>query len=116
MRWSIPWRLGTLARAATLLHKLVVPAHRQGRVSTVQRWFRWLEDQGGIEGQPMVGHLLFHTVGRMPLHGWAAPSPSPWARFRRFAVFSTLTVKFSTLTLGSHCGSADDLQQDPHTL
>ena len=32
-----------------LVEKLVVPAHRQGRVPTVQRWLRWLQDRGGFE-------------------------------------------------------------------
>ena len=35
----------------------LVPAYRQGRVATVQRWFGWLEDRGGIEGHPMVAVL-----------------------------------------------------------
>ena len=32
-------------------------AYRQGQVTTVQRWFRWLEERGGIEGHPMVAVL-----------------------------------------------------------
>jgi LuxR family transcriptional regulator, maltose regulon positive regulatory protein len=43
--------------AAGLAEKLAVPAHRQGRVTTIQRWFRWLEDRGGIEGHPMAAVL-----------------------------------------------------------
>src|SRR5690242_2800766 len=43
--------------AAGLVEKLVVPAHRQGRVTTIQRWLRWLEDRGGIEGHPMAAVL-----------------------------------------------------------
>ena len=43
--------------AAGLVEKLAVPAHRQGRVPTGQRWFGWLEDRGGIEGHPMVAVL-----------------------------------------------------------
>jgi LuxR family transcriptional regulator, maltose regulon positive regulatory protein len=34
-----------------------VPAHRQGRVPTVRRWLRWLEDGGGIGGHPMAAVL-----------------------------------------------------------
>ena len=30
---------------------------RQGRITTVQRWFRWLDERGGIEGHPMVAVL-----------------------------------------------------------
>jgi LuxR family transcriptional regulator, maltose regulon positive regulatory protein len=39
---------------AGLVEKLAVPAQRRGRVTTIQRWFGWLEDRGGIEGHPMV--------------------------------------------------------------
>jgi LuxR family maltose regulon positive regulatory protein len=53
--------------AAGLLEKLAVPAHRQGRVPTIRRWFGWLEDQGGIEGHPMaavLASLLAALTGR----------------------------------------------------
>jgi LuxR family transcriptional regulator, maltose regulon positive regulatory protein len=36
------------------VEKLAVPAQRQGRVTTILGWFRWLEDRGGIEEHPMV--------------------------------------------------------------
>jgi LuxR family maltose regulon positive regulatory protein len=53
--------------AAGLAAKLGVPVHRQGRVTTVQRWFGWLEDRGGTEGHPMVAvlaALLSAATGR----------------------------------------------------
>ena len=53
--------------AAGLVEKLAVPAHRQGRVPTGQRWFGWLEDRGGIEGHPMaavLASLLSALTGR----------------------------------------------------
>jgi LuxR family transcriptional regulator, maltose regulon positive regulatory protein len=34
-----------------------VPAYQHGRVTTVQRWFGWLEDHDGIEGHPIVAVL-----------------------------------------------------------
>src|SRR5215469_421312 len=43
--------------AARLAAALAVPAYRQGRVATLQRWFRWLEDRGGIEEYPVVAAL-----------------------------------------------------------
>src|ERR1017187_1403184 len=52
---------------AGLAERLAVPAHRQGRVPTIQRWFRWLEDRGGIEGHPMaavLAALLSALTGR----------------------------------------------------
>jgi LuxR family maltose regulon positive regulatory protein len=58
---------GDVDTAAGLMGKLVIPAHRQGRVPTIQRWFRWLEDQGGIEGHPMaavLAALFFALTGR----------------------------------------------------
>jgi LuxR family maltose regulon positive regulatory protein len=40
-----------------LVARLAVPAYRRARVATVQRWFRWLEDRGGIEDYPLVAVL-----------------------------------------------------------
>jgi LuxR family maltose regulon positive regulatory protein len=48
---------GNVDEAARLVGQLVVPAYRQGRVTTIQRWYRWLEDRGGIEGHPMTAVL-----------------------------------------------------------
>ena len=48
---------GDVDAAARLAAQLAVPAYRQGRVTTVQHWFGWLEDRGGIEGHPMVAVL-----------------------------------------------------------
>jgi LuxR family maltose regulon positive regulatory protein len=55
--------------AARLVGQLVVPAYRQGRVTTIQRWFGWLEDRGGIEGHPMVAVLasLFSALTGRPV-------------------------------------------------
>ena len=66
---------GDVDTAAGLVEKLVVPAHRQGRVPTVQRWLRWLEDRGGIEGHPMAAVLaaLFYALTGRPVEAerWA---------------------------------------------
>ena len=43
--------------AARLVGQLTVPVYRQGRVTTIQRWFGWLEDHGGIGGHPMTAVL-----------------------------------------------------------
>ena len=51
---------GDVDAAAGLVGQLRCPAYRQGRVTTVQRWFQWLEDRGGIEGHPMVAVLAGH--------------------------------------------------------
>ena len=48
---------GDVDAAARLIAGLGVPTYRQGQVTTVQRWFRWLEDRGGIEGYPIVAVL-----------------------------------------------------------
>jgi LuxR family maltose regulon positive regulatory protein len=58
---------GDVDTVAGLAERLAVPAHRQGRVPTIQRWFGWLEDRGGIEGHPMVtvlAALLSALTGR----------------------------------------------------
>ena len=66
---------GDIDTAAGLTEKLVIPAHRQGRVPTVQRWLRWLEDRGGIEGHPMTAVLaaLFCALTGRPVEAdrWA---------------------------------------------
>src|SRR5262249_18321867 len=38
---------------AALLPGLWGEVYRQGRVDTLQRWFGWLDDKGGIERYPM---------------------------------------------------------------
>jgi LuxR family transcriptional regulator, maltose regulon positive regulatory protein len=43
--------------AARLVEQLWLVAYRQARVTTVERWLRWLEDRGGMEGRPMVAVL-----------------------------------------------------------
>ena len=58
---------GDVEGAARLMGKLTVPAYRQGRVTTIQRWFGWLEDRGGVGGHPMtavVASLFSAPMGR----------------------------------------------------
>jgi LuxR family maltose regulon positive regulatory protein len=58
---------GDIDAAAGLVEKLAVPAHRKGRVPTIQRWFVWLEDRSVIEGHPMaavLAALLSALTGR----------------------------------------------------
>ena len=66
---------GDVDGAARLVGQLAVPAYRQGRVTTIQRWFGWLEDRGGIEGHPMVAVLasLFSALTGRPVEAerWA---------------------------------------------
>ncbi len=61
--------------AARLVEKLGVPTHRQGRFATLDRWFRWLEDRGGIDGHPMAAVLaaLFSAMTGRPAEAgrWA---------------------------------------------
>ena len=66
---------GDADTAAGLVEKLVVPAHRRGRVPTVRRWLGWLEDRGGIDGHPMAAVLaaLFCALTGRPVDAerWA---------------------------------------------
>ena len=66
---------GDVDGAAGLVGQLVVPAYRQGRVTTISRWFGWLEDRGGIEGHPMAAVLasLFSALMGRPVEAerWA---------------------------------------------
>jgi LuxR family maltose regulon positive regulatory protein len=45
---------GDVDEAARLVEKLSLPAYRQGRAATVQRWFQWLDEQNGIARHPML--------------------------------------------------------------
>jgi LuxR family maltose regulon positive regulatory protein len=45
---------GDVDEAARLAQELYLPTDRQGRFATLQRWFRWLDDRGGIERHPML--------------------------------------------------------------
>jgi LuxR family transcriptional regulator, maltose regulon positive regulatory protein len=45
---------GDVEMGARLVEELTLPAYRQGRVTTLQRWFGWLEDRGGIAGRLMA--------------------------------------------------------------
>jgi hypothetical protein len=56
---------GDVETAAGLVQKLYVPTDRQGRITTIQRWFRWLEDRGGIEGHPMLAVQAAFLSGTM---------------------------------------------------
>ena len=47
--------------------QLTVPAYRKGRATTIQRWFGWLEERGGIGRHPMiavVASLFSAPMGR----------------------------------------------------
>ena len=59
---------GDVDGAARLAGQLMVPAYRQGRATTIQRWFGWLEDRDGIGGHPMVAVLasLFSALTGRP--------------------------------------------------
>jgi ATP/maltotriose-dependent transcriptional regulator MalT len=52
---------GDADAVAGLLEKQWLPAYRQGRITTVERWFGWLEARGGIEGHPMLAVLASLT-------------------------------------------------------
>jgi LuxR family transcriptional regulator, maltose regulon positive regulatory protein len=45
---------GDAESAARLVGRLWRPAYWQGRITTLQRWFRWLDERGGIERQPLT--------------------------------------------------------------
>ena len=66
---------GDVDGAARLVGQLAVPAYRQGRVTTIRRWFGWLEDRGGIAGHPMAAVLasLFSALTGRPVDAerWA---------------------------------------------
>jgi len=56
---------GDVDEAARLVEELWLPADRQGRTATIQRWVRWLQDRGGIEGHPMLAMLAAFLAAEM---------------------------------------------------
>src|SRR5215469_13209886 len=54
---------GDVDDAARLVERLYLPTDRQGRRATLRRWFRWLEDHGGVEGRPFLAvGAAFHFL------------------------------------------------------
>ena len=45
---------GDLDTVAPLVQNLFLPAYQQGRLATLQRWLRWLDDRDGIARYPVV--------------------------------------------------------------
>ena len=45
---------GDLDTVARLLQDLWTPTYRHGRFATLQRWFRWLDERGGMARYPAV--------------------------------------------------------------
>jgi LuxR family maltose regulon positive regulatory protein len=66
---------GDVEAAAGLVERLWLPACRQGRVATVRRWLRWLDERGAMEQHPMAAVLaaLFAAVTGQPAEAerWA---------------------------------------------
>jgi LuxR family transcriptional regulator, maltose regulon positive regulatory protein len=66
---------GDVDIAAGLVTGLAVAVYRQGRVTTLQRWFGWLDERGEIEGYPMAAVLtsLLSALTARPAHAerWA---------------------------------------------
>ena len=58
---------GDVDGAARLAERLSLPTYRQGRVTTLWRWFGWLDERGGIERNLMVAvwaSMVATTTGR----------------------------------------------------
>ena len=58
---------GDVETVAQLAQTLTLSAGRQGRIATLQRWFRWLDDRDGIERHPLLAvwaSLIASETGR----------------------------------------------------
>jgi LuxR family transcriptional regulator, maltose regulon positive regulatory protein len=58
---------GDADAAARLVETLAIQTQRQGRFTTLRRWFGWLEDHGAVEGRPLLAmnaSLLAMSTGR----------------------------------------------------
>jgi LuxR family maltose regulon positive regulatory protein len=90
--------------AASLMQRLFLPVHRQGRSTTLLRWVQWLGDRGGIEGHPLTAvwaglvtgmsglpveaERWADAVDRWQYHGPRADDPvaEAWAAVMRFTL------------------------------
>ncbi|HEY1347809.1 MAG TPA: AAA family ATPase, partial [Streptosporangiaceae bacterium] len=86
---------------ARLVQTLWNPVYRQGRTATLQRWFRWLEDRGGIEPYPLntmnaaflaekTGHPAQAERWADAADRWQHQNPSPPADAYTEALAATL--------------------------
>jgi LuxR family transcriptional regulator, maltose regulon positive regulatory protein len=50
-------KAGDVDATARLAATLALPTYMRGRAATTERWFRWLEDHGGMETHPVVAAL-----------------------------------------------------------
>jgi LuxR family transcriptional regulator, maltose regulon positive regulatory protein len=56
---------GDVDTVASLVERLWLPAYRQARIATVERWFRWLADRGAMEQYPMVAVLALFLAAQL---------------------------------------------------
>ena len=93
---------GDVDSAARLIGELAAPARRQGRLSTLRRWFGWLDERGGIDrhltvtalaaviyawmGQPVEAERWADVMDRWQegdAAGCEDPAASAWAALAR---------------------------------
>jgi LuxR family maltose regulon positive regulatory protein len=58
---------GDVDTAARLVERLWLPTNQQGRIMTIQRWLRWLDDHGAIGGHPGVAvsaSIVYASAGQ----------------------------------------------------
>jgi LuxR family transcriptional regulator, maltose regulon positive regulatory protein len=55
---------GDVDAAAGLVEGLSLPTYRQGRVTTLQRWFEWLDGERAIDGHPLAAVWASILAGR----------------------------------------------------
>ena len=58
---------GDVDTAARLVEELWLPTYRRARITTLQRWFGWLDDRGGFEDHPRAAayaSILAQVTGR----------------------------------------------------
>ncbi len=67
---------GDVDTAAGLVEQLAVPTDRQGRLTTVRRWFQWLDERDGIAAHPIIAvwaaYLAVDTGRPAEAERWAA--------------------------------------------
>ena len=92
--------------AGRLLEELAVPAYRGGRITTLQRWFGWLEDQDGITGHPLAAvwaAILAARMGRpVEVERWA-DAVDRWEHGTRAQPDSPVTAAWASVLRALLC-------------
>ena len=107
---------GDVEAVAGLAERLWLPAYWLGPRTTIQRWLRWLEDRGGIEGHPMVAVwavMFFGLTGRPADADRWADAVDRWQAEGAGRPADPFAEAWAVLIRAAHCrGGAGQMRAD----